>query len=119
MSRQKQRFRGVDGHRLGRGLQACASVKSKLQFRSVFRDCVLGYAFQGLNVAFMRISISAVILAAAVASMVRTPSFAESATPAPSAPEVVVKLKPNDIASILRDAGYNCESANATAGKNS
>jgi hypothetical protein len=57
----------------------------------------------------MRISISAVILAAAVASMVRAPSFAESAAPAPSAPELIVKLKPNDIASILRDAGYRAE----------
>jgi len=57
----------------------------------------------------MRMFISAVILAAVVATMVRTPSFAESAVPAPSTAEMLVKLKPNDIASILRDAGYRAD----------
>ncbi len=69
----------------------------------------MGYAFRDLKMLRTRINVPAVILAAVVASTVGTPSFAETAAPAPSTPGVIVKFKADDIASILRDAGYRAE----------
>jgi putative sensory transduction regulator len=57
----------------------------------------------------MRVSVPTGAFAAVVASLAWTPSFAEAVTPAPAQSEMIVKLKANDIASIVRDAGYRAE----------